>query len=267
MPELPEVEAVCRNLRRDAKGARIIQFRAERPNVLAPQKPAKVERALAGQTLADIERRGKNIYFHFSNGCLLHIHLRMTGNLYVIPDVRFRAVTTRAWMELEGGRGLVFDDPRNLGRMKLHQNREQAHADLGVEPLSSDFTRAWLIGRAANSRKPAKLFLMDQAHIAGLGNIYAAEALFRARIDPRKPMAKVRLPKLAALHGAIVDVLTEGVESAVLAYSTPGRFNEAEEFACAVYGREGEPCMNCGRPVKRIPQGGRSTYFCPGCQR
>lgn len=267
MPELPEVEAVCRNLRRDAKGARVVQFRVERPNVVAPQKPSDVESALEGETLAEVERRGKNIYLHFAGGPILHTHLRMTGNLYVIPDVRFRVATTRAWMELQGGRGLVFDDPRNLGRMRLYAAASEAYKDLGVEPLSRDFTAGWLVAEAAGSRKPAKLFLMDQAHIAGLGNIYAAEALFRARIDPRKPIGAVRRPKIEALRAAIVDVLTEGVESAVLAYSQPGGFAEAEMFPCAVYDREGEPCQRCGRTVKRIPQGGRSTYFCPGCQR
>ncbi len=267
MPELPEVEAVCRNLRREAMGARVIQFHAARPNVIAPQTNEDIAQALANQTLTRVERRGKNIYLHFGSGAILHTHLRMTGNLFVIPDIRFRAAGTRAWMEIEGGRGIVFDDPRNLGRMRLYRSAAEAVRGLGIEPLSPDFTAAVLAEEASRSRQPAKLFLMDQTRIAGLGNIYAAEALFRARIDPRKPMMRVRRPKLDALHRAIVDVLTEAVESAVLAYSSPGHFNEAEEFDCAVYDRESEPCRVCGRRIKRIPQGGRSTYFCPGCQR
>jgi formamidopyrimidine-DNA glycosylase len=108
---------------------------------------------------------------------------------------------------------------------------------------------------------------MDQSKIAGLGNIYAAEALYRARVNPRKPMEKLSLAKLRRLHGVIVDILELAVQSAVAAYSNPGAFGEAEEFPLDVYGREGQPCRTCLRKIRRIPQGGRSTYFCPGCQR
>lgn len=237
--------------------------------MVKPHRPAWLESQLEGARIQDVERRGKNILLHFSDGKLLHVHLRMTGNLYVIPDVRFRVMTARIWFELEGGKGLIFDDPRTLGRMRLYRGKEIGGLldGLGVEPLSAGFTKEWLIDVASRSRKPAKIFLMDQQHIAGLGNIYAAEALYRAAIDPRKPISSVRKPKLAALHQAIVDVLTEGVQSAVKAYEKPGVFNEAEEFPCDVYDREGEPCNRCGRSIRRIPQGGRSTYFCGGCQR
>jgi formamidopyrimidine-DNA glycosylase len=153
--------------------------------------------------------------------------------------------------------------------MRLYRGKELGGLldGIGVEPLSEQFTPAWLLAAASRTRKPAKIFLMDQQHIAGLGNIYAAEALFRAGIDPRKPAASIRKAKIEALHQAIVDVLTEGVQSAVKAYSRPGVFNEAEEFPCDVYDREGEPCNRCGRKIQRIPQGGRSTYFCARCQR
>lgn len=269
MPELPEVEAVCRKVRREAAGQTIVDARVERANVVAPDSPEVVARSLRGRAIAGVERRGKNIFLKLDNGWALHVHLRMTGNLYVIPDVRLRLATARAWFELEGGRALIFDDPRNLGRMRLYPAEElsQVFADAGVEPLSREFTADWLAAAVRSSKKPAKLFLMDQQPLAGLGNIYAAEALFRARIDPRKPIGKLRRPKLEALHGAIVDVLREGVESAVRAYSQPGIFQEAESFPCAVYGREGEPCEACGRAIRRIAQGGRSTYFCPRCQK
>jgi formamidopyrimidine-DNA glycosylase len=135
-----------------------------------------------------------------------------------------------------------------------------------VEPLSDAFTLDYLI-TAARARKPAKLFLMDQQHIAGLGNIYAAEALFRSRIHPAKLISKLRRPKLEALFHAIRDVLQEAVLSSEAAYSVPGRFQEAESFACSVYDREGEPCFVCSRKIRRITQGGRSTYYCPTCQK
>jgi formamidopyrimidine-DNA glycosylase len=268
MPELPEVETVCRNLRAAAAGARILQLRLERPGIARPQTVDAVEQAAAGRTLERIERRGKNILLHLDNDTILHIHLRMTGNLYVVPDVRFRPVSVRAWCELEGGRGILFDDPRALGRIHIHPaSAIDEVLGVGVEPLSDAFTAGLFQQLAAGSRQPAKLFLMDQRHIAGLGNIYAAEALFRARVNPEKPIGAVQKAKLRALHQAIRDVLEEAVASALLAYATPGRFNEAEEFPCAVYDREGEPCTRCRRAIRRIPQGGRSTYYCPGCQR
>ncbi|MCC6368219.1 MAG: bifunctional DNA-formamidopyrimidine glycosylase/DNA-(apurinic or apyrimidinic site) lyase [Bryobacterales bacterium] len=269
MPELPEVEAVCRKLRVQARGARIVRMRVERPGIVQPQSKTKIEREVADCVLEDVERRGKNILLRLSGGRVLRVHLRMTGNLYVIPNVRFRPSGTRVWWEMEGGRGLVFEDSRALGKVHLYSagELEQALENVGVEPLSEEFTEAWFVTAARRSRKPAKLFLMDQQYVAGLGNIYAAEALFRARVHPERPVCGVSKPKLAALHSAIRSVLEEALASAELAYAEPGRFVEGESFARAVYGREAEPCVRCGGRIRRIAQGGRSTYFCAGCQR
>ncbi|MBI4902976.1 MAG: bifunctional DNA-formamidopyrimidine glycosylase/DNA-(apurinic or apyrimidinic site) lyase [Acidobacteria bacterium] len=268
MPELPEVEAVCRKLR-PAEGARVIQMRFTRPSLAKPQRASRIEQKVAGAVIQQIARRGKNILLWLDSGDALHVHLRMTGNLLLVPDVRLRSVGTRAWMELEGGRGIIYEDPRALGKIHLLTRDEvdKKLSAVGIEPLSDTFTLEHLASQAANSRKPAKLFLMDQRHVAGLGNIYAAEALFRARVHPQRPIGELRKPKLTALHTAIRDVLAEAMDSAVAAYAEPDRFNEGESFPCAVYDREGEPCPRCGRKVKRIPQGGRSTYFCGGCQK
>ena len=269
MPELPEVEAVCRKLRAEALGAPIVQMRIEREGIVRPQTAAAIEQGVAGAALQRVERRGKNILLHLSNGSTLRVHLRMTGNLYVVPDVRFRPVSTRAWLELEGGRGILYDDPRALGKIHLYKSGEidAVLRGVGIEPLSDAFTLEYFLAAAASTRKPAKLFLMDQQHVAGLGNIYVAEALFRARIHPQKPISKVRRPKIEALHQSIREILLEAVESSIAAYSEPGRFNEGEAFDCAVYDREGEPCVVCSRKIRRIAQGGRSTYFCSSCQR
>ncbi|MBI3210571.1 MAG: bifunctional DNA-formamidopyrimidine glycosylase/DNA-(apurinic or apyrimidinic site) lyase [Candidatus Solibacter usitatus] len=269
MPELPEVEAVCRKLRAEARGLRMERVCVERPGIIRPQKRARFERELTGARIEDVVRRAKNILLMIGEGRALHVHLRMTGNLFVVPDARLRPAATRVWMELEGGSGLIFEDQRALGTMRLLSAAGvRALMDAcGCEPLSAEFTKERFAALAAASRQPAKLFLMDQRHVAGLGNIYAAEALFRARIHPRHPMNRLTRAKLHGLREAIVDVLTEGLISAELAYSKPGRFTEGEEFACAVYDREGEPCVNCAARIRRIPQGGRSTYFCPRCQR
>ncbi len=269
MPELPEVEAICRKLRRQVTGLRITGGCVERPSVTRPQKPHWILSRVVGRVMDSVERRGKHILLQLSGGWVLLIHLRMTGNLVVVPDVRFRSPAVRAWLEMEGGRGLVFEDPRALGRMRLLRPGEDRTAleAVGVEPLSSEFTSEQFLMIASRSRLPAKLFLMDQGRVAGLGNIYAAEALFRAGIHPARPMHRIRRARLEALHGHIIAVLEEAVASAEHAYEAPGRLLETEEFVCAVYGRRGEHCLRCGRCIRRMPQGGRSTYYCPGCQR
>ena len=263
MPELPEVEAVCRKLRRDATGARIISARLlHRPN-------RRLERRVAGRTIRAVERRGKNILLHLDEDLAIRVHLRMTGNLYVIADLRSRPPSTRAWFTLDGGRGLILDDPRALGMIEIHTvaELEALMNELGPEPLSAEFSPEAFLSAARRSARPAKLFLLDQNRIAGLGNIYAAEALHRARVDPAKPLNRLTRRKLERLHQAIVEVLSHAVQSACIAYTGPGQFEASETFPLAVYGREGQACPVCARRVRRYVQGGRSTYYCPGCQR
>ncbi len=269
MPELPEVEAVCLRLRRQAKGAKVAVFHAQRPNVTAPQYVEMVATVVAGRSIEGVRRRGKNILIDLSGNVTLRVHLRMTGDLYVVADARLRPVTVRAWFSLSDGRGLLFNDPRALGKIHLYAREEidAEMAKLGVEPLSRTFRPQTLREAARGSRMPVKLFLMDQSVVAGLGNISAAEALFRAGIDPRKPAGRISPGRILRLHAEIVRVLRHAVQSASIAYKSPRRFEEAESFPNAVYDREGEECGNCGRIIRRIQQGGRSTYFCPGCQK
>jgi formamidopyrimidine-DNA glycosylase len=269
MPELPEVEAVCRKLRKSLVGATVFSAHIERPRITAPRDSGEVEALTTGRTIEGITRRGKNILIGLSGGLTLHVHLRMTGRLYVIADMRFRMVSTSAWFELDRGGALVFEDTRGLGTLRL---LDAAHtskllAGVGPEPLSRSFTAEAFIESAAGVRQPAKLFLLDQRRVAGLGNIYAAEALFAARIDPRTPIGQVSHRRLRALRDEIVRILRDAVRSAYRAYSGPGGFQEAEDFPLAVYGRENETCVRCGGIILRIAQGGRSTYFCPKCQR
>lgn len=261
MPELPEVEAVCRRLRLEAEGATITRMRLLRPSIAS----GEVEEACGRVRLERVERRGKNIFLHVTRGGVLHIHLRMTGNLYVIPDHRFLVDSVRAVWELADGRGIVFEDPRALGRIQLLSL--ETMPEVGWEPLDPLFTVDVLAELARGSRRPAKLFLLDQEKVAGLGNIYAAEALFRAGVDPRRAMGTLRRPRLARLHAAIVEVMSGAVESVYELYSQPGRLIEAERQTLMVYDREGEACRVCGRAVVRLAQGGRSTYFCGWCQR
>lgn len=263
MPELPEVEAVCRKLRRDAVGACITEARLLRkPN-------RRLERSVAGREITQVARRGKNILLALGDDLTLRVHLRMTGNLYVVDDARLYSADVRAWFRFEDGRALVLEDPRALGVIELLRRRELSSLleSLGPEPLSEEFSYEAFAALARQSRQPAKVFLMDQSRVAGLGNIYAAEALHRARVHPAKPMNRLSARKLSALHKTIVDVLVDAVQSACIAYAGPGRFEARETFTLAAYGREGEPCPACGRRIRRMMQAGRSTYYCPGCQR
>lgn len=263
MPELPEVEAVRRKLERDVAGAIIAAAHlVRRPN---PTVAAR----LRGRRIERVARRGKNLLLELSGGAVLRVHLGMTGNLYAIAEALRRPATTRAWLELEDGRALVLDDPRALGRLELLAGDEagKLSSKLGLEPVSEEFTPERLARLARACRAPAKLFLMDQRRISGLGNIYAAEALFRAGIHPARPANRLSLRRIERLHAAIVEVLDIAIQSACNAYSGPGRFDAGETFPLAVYGREGLACPRCKRRIRRIKQAGRSTYFCPGCQR
>jgi formamidopyrimidine-DNA glycosylase len=269
MPELPEVEAVCRKLRPHVRGRNIVAMRVLRAGIVAPQTPAFVEESAAGRTIREVRRRGKNILLMLNEGSALHVHLRMTGNLRMTADAELRPAVCRAYLELDSGKAILYDDPRAIGRIRFLAAPEvdALLASIGPEPLSRAFTPQSFIDAAHGSRQPAKLFLMDQRHIAGLGNIYAAEALFEARVNPQKPIGKLSTGKLGALHAAIVAVLSDAVKSACTGYSNPRHLGEAEWYPVAVYGREGEPCCKCGRGIRRFSQGDRSTYYCPGCQK
>lgn len=269
MPELPEVEAVRRRLERDAVGATIACAEIRRPGTIAPQSQAEFLSRVAHGRITGAERRAKHLFVHLENGNSLHLHLRMTGNVYVLPDHRFPPAMARLYFPLTDGRALVFDDPRCLGRVHARRTGELAGhlPELGPEPLDPTFTARIFLDIARRSRLAAKPFLMDQSQIAGLGNIYAAEALYEARIHPAAPVRELSAQKLKRLHGCIQQVLSIAIPCCERAYSKPGTFVEADEYPMAVYGREGQPCLRCRTPIARLVQNGRSSYFCPRCQR
>lgn len=265
MPELPEVEAVTGKLRMTAIGAPIRDVRVLRPRAAHPQSPDILKDAI-GHCIESIERRGKNILLHLDRGLSLRVHLRMAGNLEVIRDHRLHRSAVRVLFQFADGRGLVFDDSRMLGSVNLYETWEVSAllGGVGVDPLSAEFTSEFFVRVAGRSSRPAKLFLMAQSPISGLGNIYSAEALFQARISPVKPMRLLSRRKLTSLHAAIQEVLREAIPQAVLSYSHPGHH---ESMGYRVYDREGKPCVRCRTPIVRMHQGGRSTYYCRKCQR
>ena len=272
MPELPEVEAVTRVAERALRGRRVVRAEIRRARICAPKTPAGFARALRGRRFRSAERRGKHIVLTF-DGVAVLVHLRMTGDLHTvrreeIPAARESRRTT-ALLLLDDGRALVFDDPRGLGVMRAVDldHAPRVLGALGLDPLAPQFTPETLVALARASRAAIKLLLMEQRRIAGLGNIYAAEALWEAGIDPRRRASSLSRARLRSLHAAIRKVLHRAVRSASRYYRRPGAFVEGEPFRPAVYDRQGRPCRRCGRTVRRITQGSRGTYFCPGCQR
>jgi formamidopyrimidine-DNA glycosylase len=268
MPELPEVDAVARRLHEWAAGRTMVAAHFTRPQTTRPLTARVVAKKLAGRRIERVTRRAKNVLIALDSGLTMRVHLGMTGNLYA-GEVSLKSAATRAWFPLDDGRELIFDDSRLFGRIQALTPDEVAALDkeYGPEPLSEAFTPDWLMDAAKRSARPAKVFLLDQTNVVGLGNIWAAEALFGARVHPSKPMNRLGRRKIEALHASIRDVLGSAVNSAYREYSRPGATPESEGFGVAVYGREGLPCLRCGKRIRRVAQAGRSTYFCPGCQR
>jgi formamidopyrimidine-DNA glycosylase len=271
MPELPEVESVARKLRDDGvEGARIQGVEVLRPSSIRPQSPDDIDYLTRKQTIRKVERRAKNILIHLSKERIIRIHFGMTGDLVMLrKGTEMPAVARVAW-RLSGARELVFTDGRALGRANVLSSDEWSVLDagLGPEPLARSFTSERFYKSSQSSRLPAKLFLMDQSKIAGLGNIYAAEALFRGQVSPTRPMNTLTQAEAGKLHAAIRQTLRSAIQSVYRAYRKPGGYRQhGDDFERAVYGRAGEPCSVCGREIRRIRHGGRSTYFCSYCQR
>ncbi|MEO6153518.1 MAG: bifunctional DNA-formamidopyrimidine glycosylase/DNA-(apurinic or apyrimidinic site) lyase [Croceibacterium sp.] len=271
MPELPEVETTVRGLAKFLDGARIERAAIHRPDMRVPF-PEGLVQALVGAKVTGLGRRAKYGLIHTDRATTLIFHLGMSGRWRIDPAERAKhdhlvIETADHVFALNDARRFGFVDLVDTARLDAWP----AFAALGPEPLGPDLTPAYL-GAALQGRKQAiKLLLLDQRIVAGLGNIYVCEALFRARIDPRKAAGKVSRPALARLVPAIREVLEQSIGdggSSLRDYARPD--GELGYFASRfdVYGREGQPCRApCTGTVKRIVQGGRSTWFCPRCQK
>jgi formamidopyrimidine-DNA glycosylase len=256
MPELPEVEAALELLRQRATGRTIAHLGLLHPALRRRLSPARL-RSLAGVRIERIERRGKHQLLHLADGRILHAHFRMNGDWELgkvgDPLPRF----ARAELALDDGTRLFFVDSRALGTIELHAADAALDLGLGPDAADSEWTAEQLGAALASRRGPIKLALLDQKLVAGLGNIYAAESLWRARIDPRAPSNTLTLAQVKSLRKAI---------AAVLKRATGSRYTDDSTVTLDVYDREGLPCRRCKTPIERIVQAGRSTYFCPHCQ-
>ena len=275
MPELPEVQLVASHLDLLVRGRRIEQAMLHRQRLAPAFTPEDFNAQLANARINSICRRGKHILFDLENDRTLIAHLRMGGRFWGARVGTEPPRFTHAQFDL-GGETLHFSDQRHFGFMNIVRSDELNAAKelckLAPEPFGEDFSVDYLRSKLKASSRPIKEFLLDQTKVCGLGNIYASEALFESRIDPRKRANRLTKPKAEFLHSAILAVLERAIESSRSVPVEPGNiggnfYGEQDSPDWSVYGREGEECPACGESIMRLKQAGRSTFFCRRCQR
>lgn len=281
MPELPEVETVARDLRPRLVGATIVGARCSWARTLRTHEPLAFAEAVAGREVLAVGRRAKQLVIELSGDAALTIHLKMTGQLFVVPAEVPVDPYVRLILELADGRELRFRDIRKFGKIGLYGRDPvtgalvdalggaEVFARIGPEPLDPEFTVRAFRRRLRRRSGRLKPLLLDQAFIAGVGNIYADEALWRARLHPLRTVGTLRVADERHLFDAIRAILADAIErrgSSIDDYTAPDGDGSMQE-RLQVYQRTGEPCPRCGRPIKRLVVGARSTHFCSWCQR
>ncbi|RMH23084.1 MAG: bifunctional DNA-formamidopyrimidine glycosylase/DNA-(apurinic or apyrimidinic site) lyase [Acidobacteria bacterium] len=274
MPELPEVEVLRCSLSRRLLDRLIERIEVRTPALREPVDAAELERWVAGRRVRALRRRAKYLLIDLDGDATLIVHLGMSGRLTVVAEDEPLAPHEHLAFHLDRGERLRFVDPRRFGLIFARptaQLEEDPHlAHLGVEPLDAALDGAYLARCARGRRGPVKNFVMDGRVVVGVGNIYASEALWRARIHPRRSVARIALRRWQRLAAAIKEVLAAAIEEGG---TTLNDFADGEgnagyfQVSLAVYGREGEPCPRCRRPIRRLALSGRSTFYCSACQR
>jgi formamidopyrimidine-DNA glycosylase len=273
VPELPEVETIRRQLVPVVEGRTLRELAIADARWCQPLAPGELRAALEGRRVQRLERRGKYLIWGFEDDVTLFVHLRMTGNLLVdpAPGTKYERVRLRF---ADDGPQLAFTDPRRFGTGELALGAAARDAflaaRLGVEPLGPDFTAAALRAAARGRRAPIKAFLLDQRRIAGVGNIYADEALFRAQVHPLRPAGSLSGPQWEALRDEVVAVLHAGIDaggSTIDDFRHPDGVSGAFQHEFLVHRRRGEPCPVCGTPIVKFVAAGRGTHACERCQR
>ncbi|MEO8289820.1 MAG: bifunctional DNA-formamidopyrimidine glycosylase/DNA-(apurinic or apyrimidinic site) lyase [Gaiellaceae bacterium] len=274
MPELPEVETIRARLAPRLEGRRLERVQIVDPRLTRPDPPEAVAAALEGERITRVLRRGKYLVFEFESGRHLLVHLRMTGNVEHPARGGLEADPyRRAVVRLDDGSDVAYRDVRRFGTWALLEPGELdeyfAARRLGREPLERGFTTRALTEALAGRRAPVKAALLDQRAVAGVGNIYADEALWRARIHPLRPAGSLAPEEIARLRKAIRAALEMGIArrgATLRDYRDPGGARGRMQDEFRVYGRGSEPCERCGTPIEKIRVGGRGTWFCPQCQ-
>lgn len=275
MPELPEVEMVVRHLRKLVIGRTILKAQLLRPGLAPDNAPRHFAGWLRNAAITEATRRGKNILLHFDNARSLLTHLRMTGRFLYLDADQPNPPHTHALFWFDNTKKLAFSDQRHFGLMHIAKTDELDQvkhlSKLAPEPFGEAFTAPYLHATLRRSKQPIKLTLLDQTKVLGLGNIYASEALHRAKINPRLLSNLLSKSRAMVLHREIVNVLTEAIANNSTLNTDPEDISGSYtggvfETMTKVYERAGLPCYTCQTPIRRFVQGGRSTYHCPRCQ-
>jgi formamidopyrimidine-DNA glycosylase len=275
MPELPEVETIRRHLAPHVEGRTIEHLEVLDPRWCEPAPPEELAAAVDGRVIERLGRRGKYLDWELEDEVHVVMHLRMTGNILLATpeeDAKDRK-HLRARLTLDDGTRALFVDQRRFGTgivLLGDEARDAYFGDrLGVEPLSSDFTPDALRALATKKKQPVKAFLLTQQRIAGVGNIYADEALFIAKIHPLRPVGSLKKAQIAELRDAVVEVLNKGIEAkgaTIDDFRHPDGAEGMFQTRFLIHLREGEPCVRCGTTVKKMRAAGRGTYVCERCQ-
>jgi formamidopyrimidine-DNA glycosylase len=271
MPELPEVETIRRHLAPFVEGKTLERMEIFDPLWCEPADPASLHDAVDGRLIERLDRRGKYLIWRLAEEVHLVMHLRMTGNLLIIGAQQ--PPYTRVLLQIAGGDTIAFTDPRRFGTgvVVLGDDALEDYFKkrLGVEPLSPDFTTDALRALARDRKQPVKAFLLNQERLAGVGNIYADEALFKARIHPERQVGTLKRAQLDALRQAVIESLEAGIDSrgaSIDDYRNPDGAEGLFQTKFQVHLREGEPCIRCGTTIKKMRAAGRGTYVCETCQ-
>lgn len=274
MPELPEVETYVRELAPLLRGRQVLDVSVTWPRTIALPTAEEFIAQMVGQRFMDFGRRGKYMLLGLADGLTLIVHLRMTGHLLTVAGDAPITAHTHVVMRLDNGQQLRFQDARKFGRLWLTPDPAPVVAHLGPEPFTADFNPDYLTARLHGRSAPIKALLLDQSLVAGVGNIYADEALFRAGIHPMRPAGTLHSSEIAALHKAVQEVLGLGIAkagsslggSSLQNYSRPGGAPGGFQEEFKVFRRTGQPCPQCGAPIMRSVVAQRGTHYCPHCQ-
>jgi formamidopyrimidine-DNA glycosylase len=274
VPELPEVETIVADLRPHLVGRTILRAELAFPTIVRHPEPEEFVDAVVGMKIESVGRRGKYILIHLSHDVVLVVHLGMTGQLRLVDQATPLAKHTHAVFFLDDGQQLRYRDPRRFGRLLLGTESALLEARkmprLGPEPIDPDFAADELHRRLRKRNAPLKAVLLDQKAIAGVGNIYADESLHRARLRPDRIASTVGKKSAARLHESLRESLRTAIAnrgSSVDTYRDAWGELGGQQEQLLVYGRAGEPCFTCGRPLRAVRIAGRTTVFCTRCQR
>lgn len=276
MPELPEVEVICRGVRTRLEGRRITEFRYSGKNLRYPITPMDLHEHLVGRVVKAVQRRAKFIEFHLDDGAIMVLHLGMTGNLGFFPITEKSARHDHLFWQLDNGSEMRFNDTRRFGSLHYlspdaaRVREDDFYKTTGPEPFADTFNTAYLRKLAKNREIPVKVFIMTNTVVAGIGNIYANESLFKAGIHPARKAKSLKVREWDNLVVNIREVLRHAIEcggSTISDFINAGRSPGYFQIHFQVYGRDKEHCKICRSPIAKIQLGGRASYFCSSCQK